>query len=270
MISRCSVRFLLMVLLLTTIRLGAQEVQYPAGTPYLRGQDVSPTFDGWAANPDGSYTLYFGYFNRNTQEEIDVPLGPENRFDTDNPDQGQPTHFLTGRRWWVFRVVVPKDWPRDRRVSWTLTNRGRTNVAKGWLQPEWEVVRSGIVLSGYRDRALELVVTPDAAPFSVKGSAAQTVTLPAAATLTVTTGETVTTKDLAARGLQVRWTHYRGPGRVTFTPAAGAYGKPPVTAETKANFSQPGDYRIRAIATDGSLFWVHDIDVNVKASPPGE
>ena len=146
---RCSIRqarvvqALVVVLLSTSLfSLGAQDFPFP-GTPYLRGQDVSPTFDGWAANPDGSFTLYFGYFNRNTQEEIDVPLGPENAFDLGNGDQGQPTHFYAGRRWWVFKVVVPKEWPHDKRVTWTLTNRGRTNVAKGWLQPEWEVVRSG-------------------------------------------------------------------------------------------------------------------------------
>jgi len=42
-------------------------------TAYARGQDVSPTFDGWQQNPDGTYTFYFGYFNRNTEEELDVP-----------------------------------------------------------------------------------------------------------------------------------------------------------------------------------------------------
>ena len=246
------------------ISLGAQGFQFP-GTQYLRGQDVSPTFDGWAANPDGSFTLYFGYFNRNSEEEIDVPLGSENTFDLGNGDQGQPSHFLAGRRWWVFKVVVPKEWPRDKRVTWTLTNRGRTNVAKGWLQPEWEVVRSGIVLTGYRDRAINHVVSADIAPFSVTGGEAQTITLPATATLTVKAGETVATSDLNPRGLQIRWTHYRGPGKVTFTPAIGAYGKPPVTSETKVSFSEAGDYRVRAIATDGAVFWVYDIDVKVKA-----
>jgi hypothetical protein len=143
-------------------------------------------------------------------------------------------------------------------------------VAKGWLQPEWEVVRSGLVLSGYRDRALELVVTADTPPFSVTGSPTQTVTLPAVATVTVTAGETLNTKDLAARGVQIRWIHYRGPGKVTFTPAVGPYGKPPATAETKVSFSEPGDYRIRAVATDGSLFWNYDIDVKAQASTPAD
>ena len=43
------------------------------------------------------------------------------------------------------------------------------------------------------------------------------------------------------------------------------YGKP-LTAETKVSFSVPGDYRIRAIASDGALFSTYDIDVKVNPS----
>ena len=101
-----------------------------AQTSYARGQDVSPTFDGWQQNPDGSYTFYFGYFNRNNEEEIDVPIGPDNTFDLGG-DRGQPTHFYPARKWWVFKTVVPADWPKDRRLVWTLTTYGKTNQAKG-------------------------------------------------------------------------------------------------------------------------------------------
>ena len=63
---------------------------------YTRGQDISPTFDGWQQNADGSYTLHFGYFNRNSAEEIDVPVGPDNTLDQGG-DRGQPTHTSTRR-----------------------------------------------------------------------------------------------------------------------------------------------------------------------------
>src|SRR5262245_60156949 len=106
---------------------------------YARGQDVGPTYDGWERNPDGTYTMYFGYLNRNSQEALDIPVGPDNNFDLGNGDEGQPTHFYPGRRWWVFSVVVPQNWPKDKRLVWTLTSRGKTNQAKGWLEPEWEV-----------------------------------------------------------------------------------------------------------------------------------
>src|SRR3989442_14718058 len=86
-----------------------------AQVAYARGQDVSPTFDGWVRNPDGTYNFYFGYFNRNSEEEVDIPVGPDNKFEEGGVDQGQPAHFYTGRRWWVFKVLVPKDWPKDRR-----------------------------------------------------------------------------------------------------------------------------------------------------------
>ena len=100
-------------------------------SPYARGQDVSPTFDGWERNPDGTFTMYFGYFNRNSEEEIDVPIGPENTFDLGNGDQGQPTHFYPGRRWWVFKVVVPKDWPQGQAASVDTHYQGQNESVQG-------------------------------------------------------------------------------------------------------------------------------------------
>ena len=162
--------------------------QFP-GAPFTRGQDVSPTFEGWEGNPDGTSTLYFGYYNRNSEEEIDVPLGPDNTFDLGNGDQGQPTHFYPRRRWFVFKVVVPKDWPKDKRVVWTLTTKGKTNQAKGWLQSEWEVDQMLISRNAGADpflRASNSNISPGNKAPVVKGGPAQTITLPAAATLTAT------------------------------------------------------------------------------------
>src|SRR5262245_59006840 len=62
------------------------------GIPYA-GQDVSPAFEGWRNNPDGTIDLMFGYFNRNQEQELDVPVGPDNNIEPGGPDQGQPTHF---------------------------------------------------------------------------------------------------------------------------------------------------------------------------------
>ena len=44
---------------------------------YSRGQNVSPAFEGWEKNDDGSFNMMFGYMNRNWEEEVDVPIGPE-------------------------------------------------------------------------------------------------------------------------------------------------------------------------------------------------
>ena len=48
-------------------------------------------------------------------------------------------------------MVVPKDWPPTKRLVWTLTNRGRTNLAKAWLEPEWEVDKSLITSDAAND-----------------------------------------------------------------------------------------------------------------------
>jgi len=251
------------------------QIQYP-GAQYLRGQDVSPTFEGWEGNPDGTFSFYFGYLNRNSEEALDVPIGPQNSFDLGNGDQGQPTHFYPGRRWFVFKVTVPKDWPKDKRLVWTLTNRGRTNLAKGWLQPEWEIDQLLISKNAISDpflRAANTNPTPDNKAPVITGGPAQTVTLPAAATLRVTATDDGLPKpgpgDRGGKveGLQIRWILYRGPGKVQFDPdlSPAVYGKP-LTSETKASFSAPGNYRIRAIATDGALFSTYDVDVTVNPS----
>jgi len=268
----------------------AQQPPFP-GIEYPRGQDVSPTFDGWERNPDGSFSLWFGYFNRNTEEEVDVPIGPENTFDlVGTGDQGQPTHFYAGRRWWVFKVLVPKDWPREKRVVWTLTNRGRTNLSKGWLQPEWEADKLLISANAAADPFLmslgrpisDAIIDGDKAPV-ITGGPAQTVTLPGTATLQVTVTDDGLPKprrgDRTAdgqvrggvEGVRVRWILYRGPGKVQFDPNVSppVYGKP-VTAETKVSFSAPGNYRIRAIASDSALFSSVDIDVKVNPSASSE
>jgi hypothetical protein len=268
------------------LHLYAQQSPFP-GVPYNRGQDVSPTFDGWEKNPDGTFSMWFGYYNRNTEEALDLNVGPDNNLDLGNGDQGQPTHFYPGRRWWVFKVVVPKDWAKDKRLVWTLTNRGRTNQAKAWLQPEWEADKLLISADAAADRFLmvlgrpvsESIIAGNTAPV-ITGTPTATTTLPAAATLKVTVtddglpkpregekgSDGVVTRSVD--GVRVRWILYRGPANanVRFDPEVtptALYGKP-LAAETKATFSAPGDYWIRAIASDVALFSFYDIKVTVK------
>src|SRR4051812_41385354 len=49
------------------------------GVKYARGQNVVPVFEGWVTNPDGTFSLIFGYFNRNWEEDMFIPVGPDNR-----------------------------------------------------------------------------------------------------------------------------------------------------------------------------------------------
>jgi hypothetical protein len=105
---------------------------------YSRGQNVSPAFEGWEQNADGSFNFLFGYMNRNWEEELDVPVGPENAIEPGGPDQGQPTHFLPRRNRFVFRVRVPKDWG-EKEMVWTLTTRGKTEKAYASLKADYFV-----------------------------------------------------------------------------------------------------------------------------------
>ena len=67
-------------------------------------QSIAPAYEGWEQNADGTFNLVFGYMNRNWDQEIDVPIGPDNRLDPGGPDRGQPTHFQPRRNRHVFRV----------------------------------------------------------------------------------------------------------------------------------------------------------------------
>jgi hypothetical protein len=252
---------------------------------YARGQNVAPAFEGWERNPDGTISMVFGYLNRNYEEEVDIPIGPNNRLDLGGDDRGQPTHFYPRRQRFVFRVVVPGDWDKNRRLQWTLTSRGRTDVAKGWLQPEWEL-NPGVISENAGGGVLEEGNQPP----SIKGSTAQAFTMGSPGTVTVSATDdglpkpivrrstTNATPDAAAasadvnqrrrraEGLRIRWIQYRGPGKVTFDPpnVPAVYGKP-VDLTSKVSFSAPGTYLLRAIAGDGQLESIHEVSVTVSA-----
>src|SRR5919204_4954367 len=89
-------------------------------TRFDSGQNVVPVYEGWIKNPDGTFDLVFGYFNRNYKEELAIPTGPNNTVEPGGPDRGQPTYFLPRRRARLFRVRVPPDWG-DQVLTWTIT-----------------------------------------------------------------------------------------------------------------------------------------------------
>jgi hypothetical protein len=244
---------------------------------YASGQNVAPVFEGWEHNPDGTYSMVFGYLNRNYEEEVDIPLGPDNTITMKGEslgDRGQPTHFYARRQRFLFRVVVPKDWDKKEKVVWTLTSRGRTDQAKGWLQPEWELSEAVIV-----ENMGGGVPDPENKPPAVTVSPIEAITLPNAAALTAVATDdglpkpyrrasgNVATNAAPRRpqGVQIKWTQYRGPGKVTFSPDSSPviHGQP-VTLTSKASFSAPGTYVLRVTASDGQLFTSRDVTVTVK------
>jgi hypothetical protein len=250
-----------------------------AQVQYARGQNVAPVFEGWERNPNGSYNLVFGYLNRNYEEEVDIPIGPENHVDIGD-DQGQPTHFYPRRQRFVFRVVVPNNWDKSRKVIWTLTSHGRTDQAKGWLQPEWEL-SEGVIVENMGGG----VPDPNNKPPTLTIGPVQPVTMKTAAVLVASSTDDGLPKPYRRspsnpdrdaqprrpRGVQIKWIQLRGPGSVTFAPDASpvVHGEP-VSLTAKATFSAPGTYVLRATANDGQLFVSRDVTVIVNPTSSAE
>lgn len=213
---------------------------------YKSGQTVAPVYEGWEPNKDGTFSLYFGYMNRNSEELLDIPVGPANQMGP-GVDRGQPTHFLPHRHANIFRVVVPKDFGNGR-IEWTIAFRGRTDKVAATLNPLYQIDIARDTTTGNTPPVV--TVEPELQ-----------VTFPNPVTLTVS----VTDDGLPKGGnLGVIWSKFRGPGQVNFGNATfvvdtidlGAYwGWQPELkdgkATTTATFSEPGVYVLQVTAADG-------------------
>jgi len=229
------------------------------------GSSVTGAFEGWFRNPDGSYSFLFGYYNRNLKQELEIPIGVNNRFEPGGPDQGQPTCFMPGRAWGVFAVKVPSDFG-EKRITWTLKANGKTTVIPAHLHPDYEV-------SPFEEAAVGN--TPPVLRFEETGSSTQgpqglvverRTKLSNPLSLTVWVSDDARwTSNSGARPkgppVTVRWTKYRGPGNVTFDNSRVAAERAEIpgaaavfmgTATTTATFSEPGQYVLHVVANDYS------------------
>jgi len=236
----------------------------PVGPPHDSGQGVTPAFEGWFPNMDGTFSILFGYYNRNIKEEPDIPAGPENKIEPGPADQGQPTHFLTRRQWGVFTVTVPKDFG-SKKLTWTITANAETAAIPASLDPLWE-------LSPFRDATGN---TPPYIGFSekgpfVNGPKGQSMSLAGAVgspvELRVWVADDANVAPGATRprtpAVTLAWSKFRGPGKVTFSSDRPMieeveFAAPPNTvfhgrAATTATFSEPGEYVLRLQANDWS------------------
>ena len=93
----------------TVIAAAQQPSVLPMGPARERGASITPAYEGWYRNDDGSFSMLIGYYNRNSKEALTIPVGPNNQIEPGDPDQGQPTFFEMGRQWGVFVIKVPKD-----------------------------------------------------------------------------------------------------------------------------------------------------------------
>ena len=251
--------------------IAAQQRVTPRGTQFniqlLRpsGGPVVPIFEGWYENPDGTYELSFGYFNVNTEEVIDIPLGPDNFIEPKAFDGRQSTHFRPvpdrdRRHYGVFTVTVPEDFG-DQDVVWSLRVGGQTFSAVGHLTSANYRLNEWIFAE--RRTASPLLKLDPAGPQG-RGPAGIT-TGPLGATvgrpvpLTVwTTRSDIFPDD--TRPIDIRWVKHRGPGDVAFSPRefrvaadvwkASGDGAP---ASTAATFSGPGQYVLRGLAHGGEF-----------------
>jgi hypothetical protein len=252
-------RFLVLATILSGIAAALAQQQQMPQPPRDSGQGITPAYEGYFENPDGSLSILFGYYNRNLKQTFDIPVGAENRIEPGGPDRGQPTHFVTGRQWGLFTVSVPKEF--NQKLTWTLTANGKTATVPANLDPLY-------LLAPFQDATNN---TPPFIGFAAAGpfvngpvghSTKLQTTLPNPARIELWLAEDAVSRRAAATPVTVTLNKYRGPGTVAFTPQ-----RPPATkaefkgpggakftgqATATASFSEPGEYILHVVANDAT------------------
>src|SRR5215467_14424493 len=234
------------------------------------GASITAAFEGWYTNPDGSRSFLVGYLNRNTQQELDIAVGDNNRIEPGGPDLGQPTHFAPGRRWGIFSVPIPKNFTPQDKLTWTLFANGQNTSIPLRLNPDY-------VISPFSE--ISVNNTPPVIRFEQNGQAIQgpvaalpgaprrtaSLSAPFAVTLWVTddmkyTSNTSAPLTTPRPPVTLTWSKYRGPGTVTFDKAQPAVEKLSSSpdslfngkATTNVRFAEAGDYVLHVTANDYS------------------
>ena len=225
-------------------------------------QPIYPAYDGFVANPDGSYTLSFRYFSHNA-EPVTIAPGANNSFAPAPADRGQPSTFKPGD--WRFQCVMVVDKGFDGKLRWTLTYGGvTTGTSEHMLQSNWNLVEGAAELRQIDYAKVPKGVCLNRAPqVRVLGSSGGGRGKPATLSVTASVGErfslfgSVNDEGLPRTGkLMTAWKQSGGPGTVTFESAAAA--------RTRATFSAQGAYELELTATDGELSNTARIIVTVK------
>jgi hypothetical protein len=219
------------------------------------GQTATPAFEGWYKNADGTYSLSFGYYNRNATEVLNIPVGPDNFVSPGTLDQGQPTYFYPRRHWGVFAVKVPADFGDKQKVVWTVKMQGKTFAIPGSLREEWQI--DALEGEAGSNNTPPVLTFGPSGP-EARGPAGITVERTAAVGKPLTID--VVAKDDGAsatvRGgvpVVLTWFTHQGPAQVAFAPASSRLTPKGGSASTTATFSKPGDYIIRVRATDSDM-----------------
>jgi hypothetical protein len=242
------------------IRAAAQVPQgaLPLDPPRERGTSITPAYEGWYQNPDGSYSILFGYFNRNAKQTLEIPVGPNNKVEPGDPDQGQPTFFEIGRQWGVFQVKVPKDFG-TKSITWTIVANGEKQSIPATLNKSYPITPFKELGMGNR---------PPLLFFSEGGAKVTGPPTGVSAEFSGTVGQPVPIKvwvedpkaEHAESGFgwdptniaAVSFHKFRGPGNVTFDKLRYFSKKQGEAVAGTATFSAPGNYLLRVQANDES------------------
>lgn len=240
------------------------------------GASVTPAYEGWYDNADGTHSFLIGYFSRNTQEEVDVPIGPNNHFEPGNPDMGQPTHFQTGRRYGMFTYTMPKDFGKNQKLTWVLVVNGVRTSVPFYMSPDYNVSpfqsSEESAGGGYNlPPVLRLVEkgpsftgpvasTAKALSRTAKAGVPMAFDIWADDDARATAGTSTPTRGGGQR-VTLTLAKYRGPGAVTFGEARPKLetvtGDKPNEkysgkTSTTVTFSDPGEYMLHVTANDQS------------------
>ncbi len=252
--------------------LSAVSAQPPAAVPEPRrgaGDSVTPAFEGWFYNPDGTRAFLVGYYNRNSRQEIDIPIGPNNRIEPGGPDMGQPTHFLNGRQWGMFFIPVPREFKPTDSYTWTLVANGQSLSIPFRLHADYVMSPFSEIAVGNTPPVLRF--EPNGKTF--QGPAASLATAPSRTATVGTpmpldvwiaddmkyTSGTNAPPAGSRQPVSMSVSKYRGPGKVTFEKAKPpieklANGSMPFNGKATATvtFSEAGDYVLHVIGNDYS------------------
>lgn len=210
-------------------------------------QPIYPAYAGYVKNPDGSYTLSFGYFSHNA-EDITIPPGAGNSFAPDPLDRQQPTVFKPGH--WRFQCVMAVGPEFDGKLRWNLTYAGvTTGTSERMLQSNWKLIEGAGKLSRIDYAKVKRDVCLNRAPrVRLLGKTARKgeVSIDAKTSEELHLFGSVADEGLPRGGnLVVGWKMLKGPGSVTFSD--------PAQPRTKATFTVPGRYELELSATDSEL-----------------
>lgn len=249
---------------------GLQRFQRPL--LQTKGDTVTPSYEGWYPNPDGSISVSYGYYNRNSEEVVHIPIGPDNQImqgteDKLTPlvgDQPQPEYFQTRRHYGTFAVTIPAGY--DGELWWTINIRGEKVSIPSNLTAAWKIDAMGPTIMGNR---------PPKVKFSPMGKQSIGPQGEVVGPLMVKVGDPLSVdvwvEDDGVRRIRgneessasdkeepvanLDFILYRGPAEITFETKRLSYfaSEGFETPKTMvARFNTPGDYRIRALASDAS------------------